>query len=333
MFSIAVNNPSVFASFLSSADLDYVDVYLHDEVATLVLNNSDFFSVVILDCTHTPDEKSRSFRMPRELLKQQKRANTISIRIDDDAGLVHSFFMCDSTLLCGADFILQKAYSINYDNKLQIFRKASRPYCLKLEMIAPLIKLCLTLGGVINVESGVACAIFKNGVRIYKKINYDECLCMSPKNAQILRTCDNSIFSIENYIGAFKDNFAILVNKVRVASNAQFHSLGSVRSQYVADIDFSNLVSFACSHAVKTPSFIIDLDNRHCKFSEKAIEYTIQLAISDEIRAKKDVFHALEVPFSIVRNVLPELGTTQVHVVKKQFFIQFDINDFTIIYN
>ena len=55
MFSVSIKNENVFLNFLNSGDTDYVDVYLHDTTATLIMNTSDLFSIITMPCTHTPN--------------------------------------------------------------------------------------------------------------------------------------------------------------------------------------------------------------------------------------------------------------------------------------
>ena len=80
MFSVSIKNENVFLNFLNSGDTDYVDVYLHDTTATLIMNTSDLFSIITMPCTHTPNETSHGFRIARSILKQQKRATAFSVR-------------------------------------------------------------------------------------------------------------------------------------------------------------------------------------------------------------------------------------------------------------
>lgn len=331
MFSITINDETTFSNFLNSTDLDYLDVYLHDTSATFIANNNDLFSVYMCECIHTPNESSRSFRMPRSMLKQQKNANVLSIRFDD--GFVYSSFAHESALLCEAKFVQQKAYSFSYESKLKLLKGKLVPSSLKLDTINKLTKLCLTLNGVLNIESGVVCAVFSNGIRIYKSIKFDDCLCISPKYVRTLALCDDSIFSIENYVGAYKNNFAVLASQSRVTSNQQYGMLKTARSQYAADIDFSNLAIFACSHPVKTAEFVIDLDAKYCNFIEHDISYKIPVKITNEQRSKNDTVHELHIPFSIVRNMLPTIGETSVHLEQKQFFAALYLKDYTIIFN
>lgn len=332
MFSVDIKDEHVFYNFLASNDLDYVDVYLHDTIATLVMNTSDVFSVVTEPCTHTPNETSRGFRIPRDLLKQQKRATAFTVRFLEDGQVSVSFYN-GTELLCSGTFIYQQVYSSAYADRLNLLRNKMVPAGIDLDTIAPLIKLCNTQGGLINIESSVVGAIFQSGVRVYQQLKYDGILCISPKSAQTLRKCDSKIFSIENYVGAYKDDFAILVNKMRVLSNSEFLSLEQARSQYRASVDFTNLVSFVSSHPMKIPNFIINLDEKCCTFMENEITYKIPITIRDEVRAPSDKFHELVLPFSIVRYVLSSLGSTTVQLEKKQFFTQMHLDTFTILFN
>lgn len=333
MFSISIGDNKTFFDFLNSSDLDFVDVYLHDEVTTMIMNTSDLFCVLLLKSTHTPGETSHSFRLPRNLLKQQKSADVISVRFSESGDEVSVSFLSGNTMLCDATFIYQKVYSTSYEDRLKLIKGYHKPYSLKLESISPLVKLSNTLGGLLNLESGVASAIFTNGIHVYKKVNYNENLCITPKNAQILQKCDDNIFSIENYVGAFNGSFAILVNKLRVSSNAEFRNLDAARTQYRAEIDFSNLISFACSHPMKITNFQIDLDNRSCSVLENDIRYRLPIAISNEVRAKADTVHELNIPFSIIRNMLPTIGAAKVLVEKKQFFTCITSGDYKIMFN
>lgn len=333
MFSISIKDSKTFLNFLSSCDLDFVDVYLNDKVAIMIMNTSDVFSTIVLDCEHTPNENSRSFRLPRNLLQQQKTANTISIRFSEGGEDVSVSFMCNNVLLCDATFIYQKVYSTGYDDRLALLKGYHQQLSFKLSTVTPLIKLCNALGGLLNFESSAVSAIFTNGVRIYKKVSYPEILCISPKNAQILQKCSDKIFSIENYVGAFDGSFAILINKLRVASNSEFLHLKDVRTQYRATIDFSNLVSFACSHPMKITEFVINLDNRSCEILEKDIRYRLPISISQEVRAKADLVHEIAIPFSVFRNILPTLSQSEVLVEKKQFFTCLTAGDYSIMMN
>lgn len=332
MFSVSIKDDVTFNNFLNSGEQDYVDVYLNDEVAIFVMNSSDLFSVITLPCSHTPNEHAYGFRMSRNLLKQQKRANTIAIRVSD-SGDVSTSFLLNNELLCEADFIYQKVYSTAYADKLNLLRGFTKPSGIQLGTLTPLIKLSSNLGGLLNIESGVASAIFQNGVRVYKKMHYDEVLCITPKYAQLLQKCDTNIFAIENYVGAFKDDFAILVTKLRVASNAEFLSLENSRNQYKATIDFTNLVIFASSHPMKIANFVINLDTKLCELVENEISYKIPVTITDEVRAHSDKYHELIVPFSLIRNVLTTLGSTTVKMEKKQYFIRMDTEGYTILFN
>ena len=333
MFSISINDSKTFFDFLNSSELDFVDVYLNDEVTTMVMNTSDLFCVLLLNSTHTPGEKSRSFRLSRSLLKQQKSADVISVRFCEDGNDVSVSFLSGNSMLCDATFIYQKVYSTSYADRLKLIKGYHKPYSFRLESVSPLIKLSNTLGGLLNFEAGAAGAIFTNGIHVYKKINYNESLCITPKNAQILQRCDDNIFSIENYAGAFNGSFAILVNKLRVSSNAEFFNLGSARTQYRAEIDFANLISFACSHPMKITNFKIDLDNRNCAVLENDIRYRLPIAITNEVRAKADTVHELNLPFSVIRNMLPTIGSTKVLVEKKQFFVCITSGDYKIMFN
>lgn len=332
MFSVSIKNENVFLNFLNSGDTDYVDVYLHDTTATLIMNTSDLFSIITMPCTHTPNETSHGFRIARSILKQQKRATAFSVRFTEDSDVKVSFF-AGTELLCDATFTYQKVYSTNYQDKLQLLRNEAVPSGVSLDKLAPLIKLSTALGGVINIESGVISVILQSGIRIYEKTKYTGILCMSPKHAQTLRKCDSTIFSIENYIGAFKDDFAVLANKLRVSSNAEFFSLDQARAQYKAKIDFTNLVAYSSSHPMKIANFTIDLDKQQCTFMEDETTFKIPIGITDEVRAQSDKVHELIVPFSLIRTILSGLGSTTVLFEKKQFFHKMTIGNYIILYN
>lgn len=332
MFSVSISNEALFSSFLDSGEHDYVDVYLHDTVAMFIMNNSDIFSILSTACSHTPNETSHGFRLPQNLLKQQKRADTITIHFNED-GTVSVSFMLGKTLICDTRFIYQKVYSTAYEHKLQLLRSAVQPCELKIDLLKELIKICNTLGGVINVDSGVAGAILLSGIRIYKSVPYRESLCISPKYAQILRTCDNSLFVINNFVGAYANEFAVLINKLRVVSNQEFFMLKDTRSKYKADLDISNLIAFARSHSVKIPIFEINLDSKCCSFQEGDISYRIPVDISSEVRAKADSVQTIEIPLSIIKNILPALGSHCCTIEQKQFFTKLTVNDYIIIFN
>lgn len=333
MFSVTIDNSKIFFDFLNSSDLDYVDVFLNDEVSTLAMNTSDYICVLLLPTTHTPNEHARSFRISRNLLKQQKLAETIAVKFNDASGEVTTSFMTGNSLLCNASFINQKVYSTAYDDKLALLRGYKKSYGFKLESIMPLIKLCNTLNGVLNFDSGIVSGIFANGIRVYKKTNFDSSLSMTPKSAQILKKCNDDIFSVENYVGAFNGNFAILINKLRVVPNTEYFSLGTARTQYRAVIDFSNLISFSCSHPMKISNFTIDLDERNCTVVEGDITYSLPIVFDEEIRAKADLIHEIVIPFSIMRNFLPTFGYNKVTIEKKQFFTCITAGDYKIMFN
>lgn len=332
MFSVLIEDEKVFTNFLDSSDLDYVDMYLHDTTATMIMNTSDVFCALSLQCNHTPNETSHGFRVSRNLLRQQKRANTLAIRFND-TGNVSISFMIGNTLICDAEFVYQKVYSTSYSHKLDLLRSEAVPSGLRIEELLPLVKISSALGGLINIESGIASANLANGTRIYKQVKYKDSLCISPKYAQLLRKCDDTLFTIKDYIGAYKDNFAILISKLRVISNQDFTSLNMARSQYYAEIDLSNLVAFANSHSMKVPHFEISLPERRCNFIEGEISYKIPITIKEEKKAKADPYKEFELPFSTVKTILPTLGYTTVVLEKKQFFVKLEAGPYTIMYN
>lgn len=332
MFSIHIEDANAFSNFLASCELDYLDVYLHEDSATFIMNTSDLFSVIKIPCSHTPNEHSRGFRVSRNLLKQQKRATTITFNFTD-AGDISTSFMSGDELLCNATFAYQKVYSSAYANKLELLRSAKKPSGIKLSELRTLIKLCNALGGVLNIESGTAGAIFSNGIRMYKRVKYKDNLCILTKYAQLLNKCDDTIFSIEDYVGASKNDFAILVNKLRVRDNSEFTMLEQARSQYRANINLSNLVSFATSHPMKLQNFIINLDSKLCEVVEGDISYKIPITITDETRAPSNTFRELVLPFSIVRNIILEMPSANVLVEKKQFFMRMDVDNYTVLFN
>ena len=43
MFSVSIKNENVFLNFLNSGQKYYVDVYLNDKTATLIMHTSDLF--------------------------------------------------------------------------------------------------------------------------------------------------------------------------------------------------------------------------------------------------------------------------------------------------
>lgn len=332
MFSVQIDNEQALTSFLNSGDLEYVDVYLHEDSATFIMDTSDVFLLVKYPCSHTPNEISRAFRVSRNLLRQQKRANVFTFNVTESDGVIASF-MISNELVCTAKFTYQRAYSSAYESKLQLLRVGKKPVGIRLGDLHALTKLSKALGGVVNIESGAAAALFSNGIRMYKSVKYSESLSILPKYIQILERCDSQIFAIEDFVGAQKDNFAVLISKLRVSSNSEYFMMEQMRSQYKADINLSNLVQFVSVHQMKVPNLILNLDSRSCSVVDSGIEYTIPVSITNEVRAKSDKVHEVTIPMSILKNIVPDVGAMTVTLEKKQFFMKMSVDNYVILFN
>ena len=336
MFSVYINDKKQFDNFLNSNDVEYVDVYLNDQQALFIMNTSEVFSALILTCTHSINEHGRGFRMLKSLLKQQSREGYMDVDFDT-AHKVHVDFRVGDSVYCKVKFSYQQVFTSSYKDKLDLLKSDRSRDRLPVEQLGNLLKIANAVGGLFNISNGVASIVTVSNLRIYKEVKFQQEICISPKNLNLLRKCDTSIFSIANYVGAYNNNnFAILITKSRILDNSEYFSIAKnaeYRARYRVNLDFSHLLQFIIAHPLKQPMLPISLEERSCKILEDQIEYEIPLTFKSEDRAKTFEDKELNVPYSVVRNVLNSFDTYDFVVEKKQYFTQIQKGDYTILYS
>lgn len=336
MYSVQISNLSEFFGFLNAVDVDFVDFYLNGSSALLISNTSEIFAVCTLKCECGIMEQPAGFRFSREMLRRFVLEGSIDFDVGETV-IKAAFRNGAGDEAWSVEFNRQKVFSSIYSYKIDLIKKNVGKLHVTMKDLGVLPKICSSVGGILCVDSGVCGVLIGPGIRVYKNIDSSDAFCITAKNLAILKKCDNSLFAVEDYVGAMNDTFAVLVTRTRQASNEEYSFIAGqdspYRSQYEAEIDLGRLIQFYKAGKVKDVPAAIDLEQGKCFMVINGSAFEVPVGVYSVRKAAKLDFKELVIPYQVLNSVLLQMSSPRFRVCKKKNFIQFWQDDYVVLFN
>ncbi|MEY8333097.1 hypothetical protein AALB53_08335 [Lachnospiraceae bacterium 47-T17] len=335
MYRIKARASDQFPVFLSISASEYVDVILSEGMALFILNTNEIFSMVGLSCVRAIQDTDCSFRISRILLQNLFSRGDFEVSLTDNL-VTLLFYDENNAFMWSVECARQMAFDSVYAGKMKLLKEIKSCRRFNSDELMKICKVSKLLGGIVNVDSGVASVLHKLTDSVYKQVSIRETLAFSVYGYETLRKCSHKFFNLHEFIGAEDGNFVILARKCRAESNAPFlHICGDksiYKAKYVADIDFSNIESFLTSHKVDVDLINVDVINRVVWIQSNNNRYRIPIKICNERVSDGATFSSFELPLRVILKILSVSGIKTARLSKKKNFIELYADDMYILF-
>lgn len=328
MYKVFILNPATLKTFLIAADTDYVNAILDSGNSRFLINQAEIFSVLSLK-TITNDKRCY-LRIPKVILSKLTREGSIEFTVLD--GIVEARMLNDKEVCyCTAKFIKQDFPLIDFKFKMNLIERASQnSEIIDLAQFESLEKIMKATKSILNVADGTAMITATNG-RVYKEVKNSYKFAVTPFSYSVLKRCSKEIFSIDNYLVAQKDGLMVAVNKCKSSDNYEYKLFREQKASTVCELSLTDLKYFLSRISNGETSIKLDLEKRITHFSVGTISYEIPIMITN-LRQTPNANSIIDIPNSVMREVLFNLDTKGAILSKKRTFTQIRINDLLIVF-
>lgn len=333
MYRVKIESLETLNVFLSISDFDFIDAILEKDLVSFIVNYAGVFAYISFKCDSSARAGTEYIRIPRKVFNNLVQIGTIIFKIDESKNEVSIDFLDkESTYYCGITFNKQVVQLYSYSDKLELIKNFQPTnHRIDLGELVKVNKINKNVKSDITVYDGYISIDLTNGKLFTKTVCKDN-FTLSYYTCSFLLKCSNIGYSVENYVLTKRENLVLLVTKNRRLDTYNYDDFLKEKSKYVCVLDLTSARFFVNKIKCDTSILKIDTINRMCSFEQDNISFKVPIRISNEQSVPGVSITELEIPISVVKEVLNNTNVKEVKLFRKRTFTQLKIEELVVAY-
>lgn len=329
MFRITFDGSGIL-TLVRACTTEYVAMLINGSAAQFVLNSPQVFMVATTKCDSTEVDESLVCRIPVIHLAAAVQEGELRVVCSGDE-ITLTVVNGGGQIYYETSVVRQVFPIAEIQERLGILSKAKDGYKFNASNLETLFRLTGNMGGFVNLDKGVACAVLGNNrVHVYKRVETPIRMALGYTAYKHLVAVSKEWCSYQNFVISSNSSITVMVTKRAVNTELSYEFVKESGYKYKCKADLVKIARFINQFKITAASVVIDSLMSVCRFESGRQKYVVPVTMDAVKCADNVTVKELVIPTTILTKVITNMPDCMSSIKLKRNFVCIENGDYTI---